>query len=185
MALIAAGEFEMGDSFNEGGANELPVHTVYLHTVYLDAFYMDIYEVTNAQYAAFMSSYGRNTDDSGNTLLYVDNSNCLIEQVEGIYRAKSSYGDHPVVCVSWYGANAYAVFYGKRLPTEAEWEKAARGGLVGKGYPWGDSIGHDNANYVGISGKDIWDVTSPVGSFAPNGYGLYDMACWSLCSAMA
>jgi len=100
------------------------------------------------------------------------------------YKPVSGYETHPVVNVSWYGAAAYAQFYGKRLPTEAEWEKAARGGLVGKRYPWGDNITHDNANYSGIGGLDRWEYTSPVGSFPSNGYGLFDMAgnVWEWCA---
>ena len=82
-----------------------------------------------------------------------------------------------MIYVDWYQAVEYAKWAEKQLPTEAEWEYAARGGLVRKQYPWGDEISHDNANYAGIGGKDIWDEnTAPVGSFAPNGYGLYDMA---------
>lgn len=133
--------------------------------------------MTNAQYAKFLNEYGKNADAAGHELLDIDDSDiCLIEKVGGTYRAKAGYEDHPVIEVSWYGAATYAEFYGKFLPTEAEWEKAARGGLAGKRYPWGDSIGHDEANYCcGTGATDKWDRTSPVGSFPPNGYGLYDM----------
>ncbi len=178
MVLIPAGEFEMGDAFNEGSNAELPVHTVYL-----DAFYMDIYEVTNAQYARFLNEYGKNSDAAGHGLLSIDGG--WIEKVESIYSPASGYEDHPVVGVTWYGAAAYAQFYGKRLPTEAEWEEAARGGLAGKRYPLGDEITHNDANYDGTGGKDVWDWgTDPVGSFAPNGYGVYDVAgnVWEWCA---
>ncbi|MBM3236375.1 formylglycine-generating enzyme family protein [Candidatus Poribacteria bacterium] len=176
MVLIPAGEFEMGDNFNEGNDDERPVHTVYL-----DAFYIDKYEVTNAQYAEFLNAYGKNADAAGHRLLCINFVSSLIEKMGNIYKPKAGYENHPVVTVSWYGAAAYAQFYGKRLPTEAEWEKAARGGLVGKRYPWGDDISHDDANYWEI-GREWY--TSPVGSFPPNGYGLYDMAgnVWEWCA---
>jgi len=178
MVLIPAGEFEMGDHFNEGDSNELPVHTVYV-----DSFYIDKYEVTNEMYARFLNEIGRNEDEEGHQLLDINDSDCLIEFVGGQYRPKAGYEKHPVIEVSWYGAMAYAKWAGKRLPTEAEWEKAARGGLVGKRYPWGDDITHDMANYDGTGGRDRWDKTAPVGSFPPNGYGLYDMAgnVWEWC----
>jgi len=90
---------------------------------------------------------------------------------------------HPVVGVAWHDAMAYAKWAGGRLPTESEWEYAARGGLSDKRYPWGNRMNHDDANYEGIGGKDEWRFTAPVRSFAANGYGLYDMAgsVWEWC----
>ena len=70
------------------------------------------------------------------------------------------------------------------MPTEAKWEYAARGGLKGKRYPWGDEISHDNANYSGTGGRDKWSKCAPVSSFEANGYGLYNMVgnVWEWCS---
>jgi formylglycine-generating enzyme required for sulfatase activity len=83
-------------------------------------------------------------------------------------------GDHPVVNVSWYDANDFCKWVGGRLPTDPEWEYAARGGLSGWRYPWGNSITHDHANYFGTGGKDFWEGTSPTCSFARNAFGLCD-----------
>jgi len=161
MALIPAGEFLMGDALTEGWPDEFPVHEVYL-----DGFYMDIYEVTNAQYQEFMDATGHPAPARLNPAKLPAPQD----------PAKFEAPDHPVLGVSWFDARAYAEWVGKRLPTEAEWEKAARGGLIGKRYAWGDSMSRNDANYIGTGGSDIWEETSPVGSLAPNGYGLYDMA---------
>ena len=172
MVLIPAGEFQMGS--NDGEDDEKPVHKVYL-----DAFYMDKYEVTNAQYRRFVQATGHSEPEGR---AYVDG------EKRSDFRPWSDSrfnGDsQPVVCVGWDDAQAYAKWAGKRLPTEAEWEKAARGGLTDEKYPRGDSITHDDANYSGTSGKDVWSETAPVGSFDPNGYGLYDMAgnVWEWCA---
>ena len=162
MELIRAGEFRMGS--NEHGT-EKPIHSVYV-----DAFYMDKYEVTNAEYAEFLNAKGKHAD-AGQAWLAVGHQHARIEYVNRTYRSKAGYEKHPVVMVSWYGAMAYAEWVGKRLPTEAEWEKAARGGLSGLKYPWGDGIDSSNANY--------WphvNDTTVVGKYAANGYGLYDMS---------
>ena len=107
MALVLAGEFEMGNADDEGKLAERPVHMVYL-----DAFYMDAHDVTNAQYARFLNEYGKNTDTAGHTLLGISDRFCLIEKKGNTYRPKSGYDNHPVTAVSWYGAAAYAQFYG-------------------------------------------------------------------------
>ncbi len=170
MVLIPAGEFQMGS--NDGGNVERPVHTVYV-----DAFYMDKYEVTNAQYAAFLTAKGKHAE-AGHTWLEIEYGIERIESVEGVYRAKAGHENRPVTYVSWYGAMAYAQWAGKRLPTEAEWEHAARGGLAGLKYPLGNSIESSQANYNNLSGG-----TTAVGEYPPNGYGLYDMAgnVWEWC----
>jgi sulfatase modifying factor 1 len=165
-AQIPGGCFNMGDAFSGGNANELPVHNVCI-----PAFGMDVHEVTNAEYAACV-------DDGGCTSPIPSWSITRLS-----YYGNPDYYDFPVIHVTWYQARDYCVWAGKRLPTEAEWEYAARGGLWGRRYPWGDTISGSDANFWDSS--DPWDNdTSRVEHFEPNGYGLHDMAgnVWEWCN---
>ena len=169
MILIPAGEFQMGCGARDAPSNEKPIHTVYL-----DDFYIDKYPVTNAQYKRFIDANSQWRKDhiprkyhNGGYLKHWKGNNYL-----------SGTANHPVVHVSWYAAMAYAQWVGKRLPTEAEWEKAARGGLVSQIYPWGNLIDSSKANYS----RNVRRTTS-VGDYPANNYGLYDMAgnVWEWC----
>ena len=156
MVRIPAGEFQMGDHDAEGRENAKPVHPVHV-----DAFYIDTHEVTNAEYREFVLANPRWQKAQFGDLFY------LLDWNGNDY--PSGKGDHPVTNVSWRAAMAYATWAGKRLPTEAEWEKAARGGLNSAKYPWGDRIASWHANYDNALG------TKAVGSYEPNGFGLYDV----------
>ena len=144
---IPGGEFEMGDSSEAALPNEQPVHNVTL-----DPFWMAKTELTFKQWNAFVVATG---------------------YPRGQSHAQSE--DHPVVSITWEDARAYGDWFSKtygvvvRLPSEAEWEFAARGGLRGRQYPNGDSMSPRDANYAS-------DGAVKVASYPPNGYGLYDMA---------
>lgn len=174
MVLIPAGEFEMGSDDADAYDNEKPVHTVYV-----DAFYMDTHEVTHAEYQAFVIANPQWQKEQMAARFHdsTDDRNGYLKDWSG-NKFPSEKANHPVRFVSWDAAMAYAAWAGKRLPTEAEWEKAARGGLARKKYPWGDSITSEDANY----GRNLGTIV-PVGQYAPNGYGLYDMAgnVWEWC----
>ncbi|MFC1451826.1 formylglycine-generating enzyme family protein [Verrucomicrobiota bacterium] len=212
MVLIPAGSFQMGNCMDpdEGSGNELPVHAVYV-----SAFYMDRYEVTKTKWdevASWADDHGYDigpSDGAGkadnhpvqdvtwyecvkwcNARSQKEGLGACYTVDESVYRTGESTAD-----CNW-NARGY------RLPTEAEWEKAARGGLSGQRFPWGANINHDYANYRANGSawdydtspytsytyhpdydEGVYPYTSPVGSFAPNGYGLYDMAgnAWERC----
>ena len=159
IVLIPAGNFQMGSK--TGTSDQKPVHTVYV-----DSFYMDKYEVTYAKYKKFTDA---NPEWRKNRVQNIYHDGSYLKDWNGnIYPIGKD--NYPVVYVSWYAAAAYAEWAGKRLPSEAEWEKAARGGLIGKKYPWGNSHDSHMANYGNHIG-----YTTPVGSYPENGYGLHDM----------
>ncbi len=173
MVLIPAGDFQMGCDDFDSYKTEKPIHSVYL-----DSFYMDKYPVTNEEYKEFLDAnpqwhkpakwYQRGKESIGSILRqYHDGDYLHSWKWENFPLMKD---DHPVTWVSWFAAMAYAQWRGKRLPTEAEWEKAARGGLVGKKYPWGESLDMAFFNKVLNLNK-----TTSVGSYPANGYGLYDI----------
>ena len=127
---------------------------------------MDIYEVTNAAYAECVAADACSAPSASSS------------DTRSSYYGIATYNNYPVIYVSWSQASEYCAWRGGSLPTEAQWEYAARGGLAGMDYPWGNespvcTTGVSNgANYSDCSGSD----TVSVGSYAPNGYGLYDMA---------
>ena len=173
MVAVPAGAFKMGS--HSGRRNERPVHSIFL-----SSFYMDMFEVTNAQFVAFLNDLGKNADRKGNPLLRTGSFNAQIEREGMRFKVKSAYRhidpqDHPVIQVTWYGARAYCEWAGLRLPTEAEWEKAARG-TNGQTYPWGEDLKRGWAN----SNEDTEDFpsTAPVGYFSEgvSPYGVHDTA---------
>ncbi len=237
MVLIPTGEFQMGDSFSEGGTWERPVHAVHV-----SAFFMARNLVTNQQYVDALNwAWGQ-----GNLITVIDGvvngagpsasfAYCATTTGGGGVQSRITWNgsafavlagkeNHPVYLVSFYGSAAYANWRGAmegrplcydpatwscnfavngyRLPTEAEWEKGARGGAAGRRFPWADTdtIQHARANYHANSNiaydtsptegyhptflAEGFPYTSPAGYFDPNGYGLYDVAgnVWERCN---
>ena len=166
MVLVPAGEFIMGS--DRGEADEGPEHVVHLN-----AFYCDKYEVTNAQFLAFLNAVAANADAENNQLLELDDSGVQIRRSGETFELKTAaVARRPVVEVSWHGAGAYCEWMGGRLPTEAEWEKAARG-KDGRRYPWGTQIDRPRANYKGLFSTAVEVGSYPRGS---SPYGICDMA---------
>jgi formylglycine-generating enzyme required for sulfatase activity len=211
MALIPAGSFTMGNcmSLSEGDGDELP-----LHTVYVSAFYMDKYEVTKALWDEVYNwaiAHGYTFDFTGSgkasthpvqSINWYDCVKWCNARSEKESRVPAYYTDARLGVPYRSGQVAPYVNWngGYRLPTEAEWEKATRGGTSGQRFPWGNTISWSQANYYADPSGYAYDVnptsgydpafndgvdpyTSPVGSFAANGYGLYDMEgnVWEWC----
>jgi formylglycine-generating enzyme required for sulfatase activity len=208
MALIPAGNFTMGDAMGDGDTDGTPTHTVYVSAYYMDkhevtkALWDDVYQwATNHGYTFDQPVFGKATKHPVIVTCWYDAVKWCNARSEKGGKTPAYYTDVGLVTIYRTGQLAPHVRWdrGYRLPTEAEWEKAARGGLSGKRFPWGDTITHSNANYISAS-EYSYDTsttrgyhpnyqaggdphTSPAGSFSTNGYGLYDMAgnVWEWC----
>ena len=175
--FVPAGEFEMGDNFNEGQSDELPVHTVYL-----DAYYIGKYQVTNEEYKKFIDDDGYTTEaywlSVGWTAKQLNGWTQPEHWIDSSFAGGGLPGNeiYPVVGVSWYEAHAYCAWLTTktdttyRLPTEAEWEKAARG-TDQRRYPWGNDIDGSYANYK--DSDELFRNLTPVGYFDGTTHGSY------------
>jgi formylglycine-generating enzyme required for sulfatase activity len=181
LVAVEGGAFLMGCDQNQEkcGPDETP-----LHEVFLDDFYISRYEVTNWQFCVFLnkSGLGANATKNGKQFISIDEKLSQINYIDGKFVPEPGKENYPVVEVSWFGAAAFCKWSGGRLPTEAEWEYAARGGQKSEGYIYS---GSNNLNDVGwhyenskVSGSSNFyegHGTHPVGQKKPNELGIYDM----------
>ncbi|MGB0931730.1 MAG: SUMF1/EgtB/PvdO family nonheme iron enzyme, partial [Chitinophagales bacterium] len=171
MVYVEGGQFVMGDN-KSSDADERPAHRVDVNT-----FYMDKYEVTNAQFVNFLKEYGSENVKGGQYKgrpLFEEAKDRVFSRRDGkiAQTIRKGYENQPVRHITWYGANEYALFYGKRLPTEAEWEYAAKGGKNGLNYLYS---GSNNADQVAWYQENA-NSTKVVGKKRANGLGIYDMS---------
>nr|WP_321409939.1 formylglycine-generating enzyme family protein [uncultured Carboxylicivirga sp.] len=152
MAIIPGGEYLIGNNM-QNGLGFSPEHKVKI-----DSFLIDKYEVTNREYLIFCKETGYQLPEFWNTKTF---------------KSGEDFPDYPVVGINYGDAKKYAEWVGKRLPTEAEWEIAARGELIGKDFPNGDQSDQERAKQETTEWQNLIE---PVGSYQPNGYGLYDMS---------
>ena len=188
MVFVPGGTFQMGTG--QVGRTDASWAEFPEHPVTVDSFWIDKSEVSNRQYAEFLDVRG-NQEEGGVTWLEIDSEFCLIELVGDVYQPKDGYANHPVVDVSWYGAQAFCAWAGGRLPTEAEWEYAASG-PENWIYPWGNEYDCTRGNFYdwpedvsppaylvpGERGCDGFELTSPVDAFPAGAswVGALDMA---------
>ncbi len=158
-SLVPAGEFSMGSSMGLFDTAESP-----LHTVELDSFYIQVYEVTNEQYADFLSD--PSIDGVAHYYALMD-----IDQYGEAYQPALGLNKYPVRYVTWDDAVAYAEWIGGWLPTEAQWEKASRGPNDTRIFPWGDTISAGLCNFSNSLGG-LWEVGKSSGT---SYYGCYDI----------
>ncbi len=179
MIGIPAGGFVMGTRPGHGEEDEFPQHEVWV-----DEFLMGRDLVTAAEWAVFLNAAG-----NPGRRYFEPSSQTTVVLVSGLYYPKKGCSGHPANGVNWYGASAYCQWLadrtGKpyRLPTEAEWEKAARGGLENRRYPWGDHAARGLAQF-NQTWVDPKHTISPVGAYPPNRFGLNDLVgnLWEWCA---
>jgi sulfatase modifying factor 1 len=168
--FVHGGKFLMGCTTEQDNYNCDDDEVV--HSVTVNNFRLSKYEITNGQYAAFLNAKG-NQNEGGTQWVDIENAHCNIEKVGTTYQAKNGKANYPMIYVSWYGARAFSNWVGGRLPTEAEWEYAARGGNKSLNYKYAGS------NFLGSVAwydKNSCDKDTPlVGQKKGNELGLNDM----------